>query len=190
MKKILILQGNPRKDSLIAAAAQNYLTGCLENGGAAELIHLSDLNFDLVLRYGYQKSTPLEKDLLDLQQKIKEADHLALFYPTWWGTMPALVKGFIDRVFLPGFAFKYTEKLPVKLLKGKSARVVTTMDSPYLWYKITGSPGFKAIKNSILGFCGFSPVKITALYSTRSTSPTQREKWLHSLKKIGQTDAA
>lgn len=189
MKKTLILQGNPDKNSLIAAAAQNYLTGALKSGQEAELIHLIDLDFDLILHSGYKKTRPLEKDLVDLQQKIKAADHLALFYPTWWGTMPALVKGFIDRTLLPGYAFKYTDRLPVKLLKGKSARVVTSMDSPYLWYKITGSPGFKAIKNSILGFCGFSPIKITALYSTRNATPEKIEKWLKKINKHGQHDA-
>lgn len=190
MKKILIIQGNPQKDSLTAAAAaQEYLKGALNTSKEAELIHLIDLDFDLILRKGYKEPTPLEKDLVVLQQKIKTADHIALFYPTWWGTMPALMQGFIDRVFLPGFAFKYTGKFPQKLLKGKSARVVTSMDSPYLWYKLTGSPGFKAIKNSILGFCGFKPIKITALYATRTLSEQKIEQWLKKIHKYGQLDA-
>ncbi len=189
MKKVLIIQGNPRKESLSATAAQKYKEGALRSSQAVELVHLIDLDFDLILRGGYKKINPLEKDLVSLQQKIKAADHLVLFYPTWWGTMPALVKGFIDRIFLPEFAFKYDGKLPEKLLKGKSARVVTMMDSPFLWYKITGSPGFKAIKNSVLSFCGFSPIKITALYSTRDLSIKKIEKWLEKIYQYGQKDA-
>ena len=188
MKNILILQGNPDKKSLSAAAAQSYYLGASKNGEQVELIHLIDLEFDLILRNGYKKETPLEPDLAAIQEKILAADHLVLFYPTWWGTMPALVKGFFDRTLLPGFAFTYEGKMPVKLLKGRSARVVTSMDSPWIWYKMTGSPGFKAIKNSILGFCGFGSVKISALYSTRTKSEQQIKNWLDKINQYGQLD--
>lgn len=189
MKNILILQGNPDKNSLIAAAAQNYYLGALKSSEKVEIIHLIDLKFDLILRQGYKSDTPLEAGLLAIQEKIKAADHLALFYPTWWGTMPALVKGFIDRVFLPNFAFVHENSIPKKLLKGRSARVVTSMDSPWFWYKLTGSPGFKAIKNSILGFSGFKPIKISTLYTTRSKSDQEKKNWLDKINQYGQVDA-
>jgi len=191
MKNILILQGNPNKNSLIAAAAQSYYQGALKNSEKVEIIHLVDLKFDPILRNGYKSTTPLEADLVDIQEKIKAADHLTLFYPTWWGTMPALMKGFIDRVFLPKFAFVYKEndRLPKKLLRGRSARVVTSMDAPWIWYKITGSPGFKAIKNSILGFSGFKPIKISTLYTTKNKSEEERKNWLAKINQYGQLDA-
>ena len=91
-----------------------------------------DLDFNSILKHGYRQWTELEPDLLMIQQDIVDADHLVFEYPTWWGTCPALLKGLIDRVFLPGFAFKYRDNSLFwdKLLKGNTARLIVTMDTP------------------------------------------------------------
>ncbi len=184
MKKILILQGHPRKDSLVNALTQAYYDGAKAMGFDVELIHLIDLNFDLILR---EKDQALEPDLKMMQQKIKSADHLVISYPMWWATMPALVKGFIDRVFLTGFAFHYKGKFPEGLLKGKSARYIMTMDSPAFLYKLLqGGPGFKIINRSILKFSGFSPIKRSAFYSVRASTQEKRTKWLEQMNALGR----
>ena len=106
---------------------------------------------------------PLEADLLQSQEYITQADHIAIFYPTWWGTIPAKLKGFFDRVLLPGFAFKFSESSPVqkKLLVGKTATIVTTMDTPIWYYKyVQGNLGVKLLKNLILKFCGIETKKV------------------------------
>ncbi len=184
MKKILILQGHPRKDSLVNALTQAYYDGAKELGFDVELIHLIDLNFDLILR---EKDQVLEPDLKMMQQKIKAADHLVLAFPTWWSTMPALVKGFIDRVFLTGFAFHYKGKIPDGLLKGKSARFIMTMDTPEILYRfLLGGPGFTIMNRGILKFSGFSPVKRSIFYSVRTSTQEKRTKWLEQINALGR----
>jgi len=102
--------------------------------------------------------------------------------------MPALLKGFLDRVFLPGFAFKYRKGSALwdKLLKGRSARLLVTMDSP-VWYNrfMYLSAGHRAMKTAALEFCGITPVRISQFGSVRSSTPTQRSKFLDKVGKLG-----
>jgi multimeric flavodoxin WrbA len=113
MKKILIINGHPDKESLCTEFAKSYKAGAEKSSADCTLINLIDLNFDPILYYGYRKRTELEPDLLKVQQDILNADHLVFVYPTWWGTYPALLKGFIDRVFLPKFAFEFYPITPI-----------------------------------------------------------------------------
>jgi putative NADPH-quinone reductase len=102
--------------------------------------------------------------------------------------MPALQKGFIDRVILPGFAFKYHEGklLWDKLLKGRSARLLVTMDTPPLWYRwVIGRPGHNQMRHSVLGFCGVKPVRVTQFGVVKKSSPATREKWLATARTLG-----
>ena len=106
MNKILIINGHPDKESFNAALTEAYIKGASAQANTeVEVLYLADLTFDPILRYGYRKRTELEPDLLKAFELLKEADHTVWIYPTWWGGMPALLKGFIDRLFLPGFTF-------------------------------------------------------------------------------------
>ena len=138
MKKILIINGHPDKESLGHELALRYQEGAEKSVAEVKFVNLIDLDFTPVLKHGYHKRTELEPDLVQIQQDIKEADHLVFVYPTWWGTYPALLKGFIDRVFLPNFAFKYRDNslLWDKLLTNKSARLIVTMDTPNWYYNL------------------------------------------------------
>ena len=107
MKNILVINGNPVKNSLSEKFANAYCKGALDAGAVCEVIHLVDLTFSPLLIHGYKQRTELEPDLIRVQQKINATNHVVMVYPTWWGTYPALLKGFIDRVFLPGWAFRY-----------------------------------------------------------------------------------
>lgn len=191
MKKILVINGNPDKESFCTVLANAYKKGADATGAECKLIHLIDLEFDPILRYGYRQRTELEPDLLAVQQDILDSDHLVFVYPTWWGTYPALLKGFIDRVFLPKFAFKYREDslLWDKLLKGKSARLIVTMDTPKWYYSlIYHNPGHNSMKKGVLKFCGVTPVKVTALGPIKSSSMTTRNQWIHKVEEIGKQD--
>jgi len=140
------------------------------------------------LTNGYRKRTELEPDLLMMQEEIKKADHLVLVYPTWWATYPALLKGFIDRVFLPGFSFKYRENSPLwdKLLTGKTARMIVTMDSPKWYYALfMKNAGHRSMKKGILEFCGIKPVKITSFSQLKSSTEASRKAWLTQVEKLG-----
>lgn len=188
MKKILIIQGHPDKNSYCQALANNYKKGAIEVGAEVEEIIISDLNFNPNLAFGYSKRTEQEPDLIESWQKIKNADHLVFVYPIWWGGMPALMKGFIDRLFLPGFAFAKIENSLwwEKLLKGKTARIISTMDQPawYFWL-IYWAPAHRALKNVTLHYCGVKPVKITSIGPIRLSTQKFRESKLKLVYSLG-----
>jgi putative NADPH-quinone reductase len=189
MKKILLIMGHPNKDSLGNALADAYQAGTEETGAEFKRLNLEDLDFDMNLHLGYKEIQELEPDLKKAQELIIWAEHLVFVYPTWWATMPALLKGFIDRTFLPGFAFKYKKDSPWwdKLLAGRSARIITTMDAPYFYYWLVyGNAGHKAMKKATLEFCGVKPVKITTFGSVKNSTPEKRGKWLAKVKDLGR----
>ena len=189
MKKLLIINGHPDEKSFCNSLAQSYKIGADSAGVECKLVNLYDLKFNPILYHGYRLITELEPDLLEIQQDILNANHLVLVYPNWWGTYPALLKGFIDRVFLPGFAFKYLEKspLPAKLLKGKTARLIVTMDTPaWYYFMVNRKPGHNSMKIGILGFSGIKPVKISSFSPLRSSDEKKRKKWLAEVEKLGE----
>jgi putative NADPH-quinone reductase len=188
MKKILIINGHPDKESLCTEFAKSYKAGAEKSSADCTLINLIDLNFDPILYYGYRKRTELEPDLLKVQQDILNADHLVFVYPTWWGTYPALLKGFIDRVFLPKFAFEYRDNSLFwdKLLKGKSARLIVTMDTPKWYYSLVyRSPGHNSMRKGILKFCGINPVTITVFGPIKTSDDSKRKNWISKIEKLG-----
>lgn len=189
MKNILIINGHPDEESYCYKLAEYYKKGAENEGHKCKLIHLAALNFNPVLQFGYRKRTELEPDLLQAQEDIINANHLVFVYPTWWGTYPALLKGFIDRVFLPKFAFKYRENslLWDKLLKGKSARLIVTMDTPK-WYNaiIYRNAGHNSMKMAILQFCGIKPIRITTFGPVKTSSEKRRALWLNKIERLGR----
>jgi len=189
MKNIVVLNGHPDKESFCTALANLYEQGAVEAEAICSRIDLVDLQFDPILRYGYRKRSELEPDLLDACEKIANADHIVIVFPTWWGTLPALLKGFIDRVFLPGFAFQKKENSSMwdKLLKGKSARVIITMDAPCWWDRIVyRRPGYNTIKHSILQYCGIRPVSVSTFAMVGSASGAKRERWKNKVFDLGK----
>src|SRR5688500_8626623 len=109
MKKILLINGHPHAGSFNAAISEHYKQGALSSNARVEELNIRDLKFNPNLAFGYSKRMELEPDLLEAWNKIQEADHLVFIFPMWWGFMPATMKGFFDRLFIPGFAFKYRE---------------------------------------------------------------------------------
>lgn len=190
MREILIINGHPDKESFCYNLAETYKMGAEKSGANCRLIHLNDLDFNPNLRYGYRLRMELEPDLLQVRQYLLESDHLVFIYPTWWGTYPALLKGFIDRVFLPDFAYKSRKNSlsMEKLLKGRSARLIVTMDSPKWYYSIIyRSPGHNSMKTGILKFCGIKPVKIMTLGPIKSSDYNKRKRWIDKVERIGRT---
>lgn len=188
LPNILIINGHPNSDSLCTALAEAYARGAAANSAVVRTIHVGQMQFDPSLRNGFRSGIPLEEDVLAAQADITWAEHLVFVYPTWWGTMPAVLKGFIDRVFLPGFAFKYRKNsiLWDKLLKGKTARLIVTMDTPS-WYNrfVYGQPGHRAMKRATLHFCGIKPVRITEIGPVKPSSEQDRVQWLAKVEKLG-----
>ncbi|MGF9906180.1 NAD(P)H-dependent oxidoreductase [Brevibacillus porteri] len=186
---ILVIIGHPDPESYSSALAHAYMKGAASKAAQIRTIDLSQISFDPNLKYGYRKRTELEDDLKEAQDLIRWADHLVIVYPTWWGTMPAILKGFFDRVLLPGFAYKYREgsSLWDKLLTGKTAHVIVTMDTPS-WYNrlIYWQAGHLVIKRNILKFCGIKPVKVTEISGVNASAEEKRKKWLEKVKQLGE----
>lgn len=188
MKKILIILAHPVADTFSDKLTQAYIDGATAAGAEIKYLRLSKLRFDPNFSAGYRGNQELEPDLVMAQELITWAEHLVFFYPNWWATFPALLKGFIDRTFLPGFAFRYGNgrKHPEKLLTGRSARLIVTMDnSPWYYRWVLKQPGHHAMKKGVLQFCGIQPVRISTIGSVKLSSEKQRRKWLDKVYSLG-----
>lgn len=186
-KKIFILLGHPDKDTKCGYFADSYEKGAREGGYEVRRINLGDLQFDPMLRKGYKVIQELEPDLKRVQENIKWCEHFVIFYPSWWSTMPALLKGMFDRIWLPCFAFNFNKDRWgwKKHLKGRSALVVVTSDSHPLIARILMGDSTNEIKKGILKFAGFSPVSILKVGPLKNISQEKKEKWAKNLFKLG-----
>lgn len=192
MKKILIINGHPNPESFNAALVAAYKHAILNQNVEVKVLNIHELDFEPSLTYGYTKRMELEADIVKSQELISWADQMVWFHPVWWGGLPALTKGFIDRVFTPGFAFKYRENSVWwdKLLSGKTARIITTLDQPAFYYRMMfGRPSVNQLKKSTLQFCGVKPVKVSYFGPIRNSSLEQRAKMLLEVGKLAQKDA-
>ncbi|TYA84390.1 NAD(P)H-dependent oxidoreductase [Seonamhaeicola marinus] len=189
MKKILIINGHPDKESFNFALSEAYKSGAYASNAEVKEICIRDLKFNPNLQFGYRKRTELEPDLIDAQNKLKWASHLVWIYPVWWGSVPATMKGFLDRVLLPGFAFKKRENSVWwdKYFLGKTAHLICTMDQPSWYYKlIYRSPSHKAMKKLTMQFIGVKKVRITPIGSVRLSKEAYRLKWLKKVEQLGK----
>lgn len=187
--RILILNGHPNPLSFNAALARAYSEGAIASGAVVQLLHLHELQFEPNLKYGYRQRTEWEPDLTKAWDMIQWAEHLVWIHPVWWGGLPAVLKGFIDRLFLPGKAFKYRTNSIWwdKLLTGKTARIITTLDQPGWYYRLRfGRPSVNQLKKSTLEFCGIKPVKVSYLGIIKTATAAQRSKWLQEAEAMGR----
>lgn len=186
MKKELLIVGHPHTNSFCHALAAAYLQGAYARGKTIETLYLDRLSFDLNLTYAHWQRTQLEPDLVEAQTKIRTADHLVWIFPVWWSTVPTLVKGFLDRVLTPGFAFEDSLHIPQKLLNGKTASLLITMNHPVLVYRFwQGNPLYQSFVRGTLGFCGIKTQKIYYFGSIKRSSDKQRHHWLQQATVMG-----
>lgn len=190
-KNILLILGHPSENSLCNALLDAYQKGAASSEANCKTLYISQLKFDVNLSDGYKngEAIQLEEDLVAAQQLIKWADHVVLSYPNWWGFMPAITKGFFDRVLLPGFAFKNHsgKNFPEKLLSGKSMRIIVTMDTPKWWfYLIYWASQYQILKDIIFGYVGFDPIRFSTFGFVRKSTAEQRSKWLNEVEQLGK----
>jgi len=189
-KHIVIIQGHP--DLSVRhyghALADEYAKGAEDGGHEVKRIEVARLDFPL-LRTKEEFETGLPPaSITEAQEAIRWADHLVILYPLWLGSMPALLKGFLEQVFRPGFAFEYQKSggIAKKLLAGKSARIVVTMGMPafvYRWFFCAQS--LKSVKRHILGFSGIGPIKTCLIGSIEGMTDRQRAAWLDEIRGLG-----
>ncbi len=193
MKKIYLLLGNPDKDGTLGGRlADSYEKAAKAAGHEVRRANIGDLVFDPILHKGYRTIQELEPDLKQVQEDLKWCDHFVLIYPLWWSSAPSLLKGMIDRMWLPGLAFRFIKgpdgKSTLgwqKLLKGKTARVVITMKYlPFLERFMFGN--FSAeIVDAVLRFSGFR-VSLTEIGNAEALSDSAKARLDRKLASLGK----
>ena len=186
-KKIFVLLGHPDTDSMCCQFAEAYAKGAHDAGNEVRRTNIGDMHFDPILHRGYRVIQELEPDLLEFQADVKWSEHFVIIYPSWWSTMPALLKGLFDRAWLPGFAYKF---LPSgigwkKLLKGRTATVFVTSDAPPLLARFLFGDNVNEIRDGILWFAGFK-AKIKKCGPMKKISPERKAKWIKTFEKYGR----
>ena len=202
MSRILVIVGTPVAGSLNHALAGSYAAAASSAGAEVRIVDLardpvpgtpttrSELRMP---RPDHHDDAPLPPEVAAYLDDVTWADHLVFFYPQWWGTYPAALKSFIDRVFLSGFAFRYrpTGRLWDRLLTGRTARVVMTMDSPRLWNRLVyRNASETSLTRATLWYCGVRTVGVTRFGEVRHTRLSTREGWLRQMARLGARDAA
>lgn len=186
---MLIIVGHPRTDSYCAALAAAFDDGARTAGPEVRKLEVGRLCFDPDVHGATPDQQLVEDDIRQARALILWAEHLVFVYPTWWGTMPARLKGFLDRVLAPGFSFRSCEGGTgyQGLLTGRSAQLITTMDTPPLVHRlIYRRPGWHAMARATLGFCGIRPVRALVFGSVKASTAQQRQTWLERARSEGQ----
>ncbi|MBT9501538.1 MAG: NAD(P)H-dependent oxidoreductase [Burkholderiaceae bacterium] len=189
-KRILIIQGHP--DALAPhfchALAQAYRDGAEQEGHGVRMVDVAALDFPLLRSQADWEHGELPASLLPAQQDIAWCEHMVFFFPLWLGDMPALLKGFLEQVARPGFAFKKEGGNPFgkKGLTGRSARVVVTMGMPALLYRFFfRAHSVRSLERNILGFVGIAPIHETLIGLVANLDEVGALKHLAKLRKLG-----
>ena len=191
VKRVLIIQGHPDPAAghFDHALAEAYSQGAAAAGHDVRLIQVARLEFPLLRsKREFDHGDP-PAAIRDAQEHISWANHLVIVYPLWLGTMPALLKAFLEQVLRPKFAFELPDNGRAwrSKLGGKSARIVITMGMPaffYRWY--FGAHSLKSLERNVLKFCGIRPMRETLVGMVESVSDARRAKWLARLNKLGR----
>ena len=193
-RHIVIIQGHPdhQSDHFCHALAEAYTKGANEDGHDVHVISVARLDFPLLRSREDQHGVPPEA-ILQAQGVIARSDHVVMLFPIWNGAMPAILKGFLEQTFRPAFIFpdaKPGEPLGFfsyfnqrKALKGKTARIVITMQMPAFIYRWFFRPHPE--KNT-LSLSGLGPVRENLVGLVESPDGRKRERWLRKMYLSGR----
>lgn len=170
------------------ALAECYARAAQANGLETRTLALNQLTFPLIDSASNWRAPGVPPDIERAQDNIRWCDHLTFFYPLWLGDMPALLKGFLEQVMRPDFAFSEPKgKMPERLLTGRSARLVVTMGMPAFVYRaFYRAHSVKNFRRNILLFSGIKPVR-TSLVGMVEGSDRHRQKWLDKMTRLGSS---
>ncbi len=182
----LVIDGHPYSGSLTAAIARRYAAG----HGDARVLALRELDFHPHLRFGYRERMPLEADLADAKKALHEATTVVVATPLWWGSVPALLKGFFDRALLPQQEYRYSRLgLPQGLLDARRGRLLLLADTPWFVAPFTGLPAQTHVARNTLRFCGIRSVRTHRMLDVKHADEAKIARWLDRAEHLGAVDA-
>jgi putative NADPH-quinone reductase len=188
--KILIIDGHPdpKGPHFVHELADLYRQGAREGGHEARVLRVGEMRFPLLRNDKAYVSGKVPDSIRAAQKLITWADHIVVLYPMWLGTLPAKLKGFLEQVLRPGFAFEQRGpgEVPKRLLKGRSARIVVTRGMPELFAEVDRSPrSIRNVASDVLGICGVRPVRTMVLGGTDTLTVAQRDKAQYDMRRLG-----
>lgn len=194
-KRVLLIQGHPDAGNhhFCDALEKAYEVGAKGNGHAVRCIHIAELDFPLLRGQNEWKNGTLPTGLRSAQADILWAQHIVFFFPLWLGDMPALLKGFLEQIARPGFAFGEVDgkiSMLKKGLRGRSARIVVTMGMPSSVYRLYfRAHSIKSMKRNILKFVGIDPVADTVIGMVEQMKVEKVHAWLSRMELLGRAAA-
>lgn len=188
-RRIVIIQGHPdaAPHRLCRALADAYAEGATAAGHVVARVDLASLTFPILRTQAEFERHPMPETLKPAVDAIHAAEHIVLVFPLWLGTMPALVKAFLEQIMRPGVAFAHRDRgLPKRMLKGRSARLVVTMGMPALAYRwIFRAHGLRALERNILRFVGLAPIRRTLFGMVEKVGAEKRRTWIRQMRELG-----
>lgn len=183
---VLVVLGHPDGLSYCAALADAYVAGLDTDRYEVEVLRLGELDVDPVLRFGYRERMPADPVVDRSQELLLWADHVVLVFPVWWSQMPGLLKGWVDRVLVAGFGYSMNGLRVVKRLRGRSATLIVTAQSPTF---MVGST-VRLVRRRVLGFCGIKTTQVLTLGWMTTSRDTQerRERFLSKVAAAARLD--
>jgi putative NADPH-quinone reductase len=196
--RVLIVFNHPYEGSYCNAILNKVESGLKEGGNEVDVIHLDNDGFDPVMRekdlkafVTAPKDPELANKLLDEQvsnyrDRLEAAEHLVFIFPIWWELMPALTKGFIDKLIFPGIAYDYNERgtrMINRLKQLRGVTMITTMNTPKLFYRLLfGNAIKKAMLLGTFWKIGVKNRRWINLSYVKFSSQKNREKWLDKVR--------
>ena len=194
--KTLIVFNHPHEGSFCRAILEAVQHGLKESGQQSGLIHLDKDGFDPVMRSKDLKAFAMAgkgiPDALDdvdplvrkYKTKLEQAEHLVLIFPIWWMNMPAMMKGFIDKVIFPGVAYDMEEgRLRSRLKSLRQVTVISTMNTPADIYRdMFGNSLEGSLVKGTFNQIGIHDVEWISLNMVKQSGQEVRKMWLEELE--------
>jgi NAD(P)H dehydrogenase (quinone) len=188
-----IVFNHPYEGSFCNAILQTVQNALSSAGHHADTLHLDNDGFNPVMTSadlrGFVEGAPVDPKVMEYRSILEQADHLILIFPIWWELMPAMTKGFIDKVIYPGVAYDYDKsgrwpKMVKRWRRLQGVTLITTMNTPSLAYRlIFGNAIKKALFTGTFWKMGYRNRKWIRFSMVKFVSDRKRQDWLDSLQK-------
>ena len=185
--KIFILLGHTDPATLSGALADCYEEHAKAAGHEVRRQNIGEMHFDPILHEGYKTIQPLEPDLVDFHENVRWAEHIVIMYPTWWSSMPAMLEGLFDRAWLPHYAFNFADHGLTwkKLLKGRTARIITSSNTAPLILRLMYGPPTVVLEMCILRFAGIR-ARSTVFGPSERASERKKARWFRKVARLAR----